>query len=371
MILFFLSALTLTAATTHVQNDNITISQASTVLRGKMPQNYVITCSVATTISSGQGNPDESLTELKNISVWSMSGKFRTDIQYISSSLASENVGYRFVSCRNCDRSGFAITTACGSDKSRSTVKYNPINSSYDKTDEWNIDWRGLGLLNHPISKYHVNPWTQQNDYIAKYANTLPALDNVFGKKCTSLTQSKPGTASEADFTVTTSYCPEYSLNPVKHFASSKAHDMDTFTEIRYREIHPGVWFPESLIHTKTTKGKITFSETLTIISADFVSPIDEKVFTLEGLSLDDYQPVAFPEYKDIKDFPVWRNGKIDKNYTTEMMVKDAYNSLQGSQQPTPDTLPFMQRNSWIYYVGSGLLIVLAAVLFRKARRPR
>ena len=54
---------------------------------------------------------------------------------------------------------------------------------------------------------------------------------------------------------------------------------------------------------------KVESEETITVLVADFDTPIDPTVFTLAGLNLNDGQRIAYPDVP-AEDQPVWRNGK-------------------------------------------------------------
>jgi hypothetical protein len=349
------------------QSDDIKslVLSESVRLRHSMPLQYHIRLSILTTKSS------PSRIQMRNVSIWRLRDKYRCDVSIVSDSQDPESDGSRDITCRNCDRSGYAIQTRCGNSSYRAVANFIPIDADFDKKDAWHIDWRGLGLLGEEIESYSSMPMSARHDFFVKSKNVSVTDLNLEGSDCKLISHKRVEDRQNRYYQSETYYCKEFNLNPIKHSVSSDQYGMSAATEIKYQLLHGKYWYPLSLRTERKSGGQQTSEQIITIVHADFITPVNDRIFSLESMSLDNNQPIAFPEYKSIKDFPVWRNGKLDKKFTVEMLSREVDDLLGKSKAPTADQVPFMVRNVWLYYLAAAILILISILLIRQARKAQ
>jgi hypothetical protein len=125
--------------------------------------------------------------------------------------------------------------------------------------------------------------------------------------------------------------------------------------------------FP-SLIQTIQEKSNGKARKELIKIKNCTFNSTDPKVFELNNLPIREGQPLALPQYKEIKDYPLWRNGGPDLKFTVEdatreVMVIDAEKIERKSKSHlNPSRWPYLA-------IGAGLLLAGLLVLRARGRR--
>jgi hypothetical protein len=141
-------------------------------------------------------------------------------------------------------------------------------------------------------------------------------------------------------------------------------------------------WFPTQVVERSTTISnkdgqKATTKTTYTIYHSDFSSPIDSKVFTLEGFGLREGQPILYPDSKPGKE-PTWRNGRVDVNYTAEQRFAEQIQNdlptddvvIVGKDSPTHGYKKPRSGLFWFAVSAGGFSVIAAiAALVRHRRR--
>ncbi len=314
--------------------------------------------------SSEAGKAENS--ESSIISVWSRGSLLRTDVSKIVSTRDKQHVGRRSITCRNCERPGFALFTKVGSKDSISLVQFEKLDAAFDARDNWRIDWRGLGLLPDDLSGYRTTPVTSLLDQITRVRDCKIESIEREGSACYVVTipvvNKSGGSASRKSW-----YCRDFGMNPIRFEDSGGLLQV---TDITYQKLKGiDTWFPMTIHHVRTQNGKIIFDEMLVVELMNFGDHISDEIFQLAGLKLDEGQPVRFPEIKNLEESPVWRNGKLDRNYTAVMQTIDSmdFRAKQLDLQPIPDVDTGTSR--WIYYFGAGVLALVGIVIAYFARR--
>lgn len=353
--------LSMTASSQENKESIITKALAS---RRSLPSQYHLLLTRSTSIKSA-GNPAVQSTE---ISVWSKKGLLRTDVVKKSSSFDSDGVGWREIVCRNCERAGYAVRTRAGGGVSLSMVNFIRIDAAFDGSDEWRIDWRGLGLLQDALDGYAKKPYSDTIDVLGQRAATAAEVKALNGFPCLTLTSAAKG---EVRLTRTCWFRPDLGMNPVVIEDAVEGVDFKQRSEIDYRKLDKlGLWFPSSVHYTRTQNGETILDEKLSVLLADFETPVPDETFTLAGLSLDNSQPVALPEITQSKDYPTWRGGKLDRTYTAGKMALEAH-EFRAAQSDANPPVPDRLAPRWPYYVGASILAVAGLALVAAARKSR
>lgn len=344
---------------------------AFAVLRARddLPTTYHIALTHETVVynSTPPRPPDR---EYYRVEVWSRPPLVRTDRWPLASSTSAGSVGTRWVVCRGCERVGYAMTAHTGVRDGRVEVGFDRIDADFDRLDRWRIDWRRLGIMHASLALYSHEPPDSTMRNVAKAKRATVTRAERGGHECALVRRPFDNGDGHRDAW----FRPDRGMNPVYFEHVSDAGRSRSTTDVTYaRTAGVSHWYPSSVTHDYVEGGREVLSEKITIEAAEFGTPIPDKVFTLDGVGLDEGQSVAFPEIKDANDTPVWRNGKLDWVYTSGKAAADNYalkmQQLEASSPPTPDAPP--PANGWLYYAGAAALTVAAAVLFVLARRSR
>lgn len=270
--------------------------------------------------------------ELGKISVWLKGDKCRTDTYKKSSTLDTTGSGWRLITCRNCERLSYAISTRVGVETSRSQVSFIKIDEKYDSQDQYRIDWRTLGLLNDCLYQYSQQPYAVSLDSFLKYSDGTVQIKKHNGFTCYVLTIAVQGVAP----TVQTLWLrPDLGMQPVLFHADIPSVGLIQSTSIDYKAVDRMVsCYPASIHHLRSLNGVNTLNETITTQFVEFGGVISDDVFTLSGLDLDDHQPVNFPEITRREQAPIWRNGRIDPIDTSESLHRQAVALTNSPNEP-------------------------------------
>ncbi len=335
--------------------------------RKSLPNEYSLVLSLKTTLSN-PGVPDN--IDVSQVSVWSRGNLLRTDQFKSSSTKDKENELRRSITCRNCERPGYAIRTFSGRKGSLALVEFQKLGPDFDKVDGWRIDWRGLGILPNDLYAYNKHPLTQRMDLLAKVPeHTIEAVD-LNGLPSVLITvpirNSREGNPLGS---LKCWFGRDIGMNPIR-FVDDGA--LVQTTDITYQKLEKfDAWYPKTVHHVRTQRSKPIIDEMITVESVQFGEPIPDEIFQLAGLKLDDGQAIAFPEIKRNNDYPIWRNGKLDRKYTLEMHAVDAL-EFRDKELNLGSAIPDRPQSGvsrWVYFVGAFLFVALAGTLAYYARR--
>ncbi|MEO2092131.1 MAG: hypothetical protein ABGY75_21970, partial [Gemmataceae bacterium] len=127
--------------------------------------------------------------------------------------------------------------------------------------------------------------------------------------------------------------------------------------------------FPRRIQYRRVS-GNTVHTEDIHISDVEINGSIDPKVFTLAGCDLADGTPLFLPDMKNPSDAPVWRNGKIDYDYTLGKMSAEGHQKLQANTAKPDTPPPSFWARSWPYLVGAAVFAALGFFLLRKMRKP-
>jgi hypothetical protein len=310
--------------------------------------------------------------QLVTVEVWSKGSLFRSDEDRRGGALDEGGVGGRRISCRNCERKGYTLSTVQGGlPGTVFQVQFTPLNNSVvDATDGLRFDWMRLGLLHGDIPMYLREPADSTLHSFSKSQGVVQEVDHE-GHRCLAIrVTTKSGDVRRSYFR------PDLGMNPVL-FADDISRGGMKFrqeTKITYKK-YAGVdiWFPKTVSHIRTQGDKTILSESIVIDQAELNTSVADNVFTLAGLGLDFGQPVAFPELKSANDHPTWGKDGLDWKQTIGKSTREAYEQAMrqtAPPPPTPDNSPSSNRR--LYYTCALVLastaIWIAAVLVRRRR---
>jgi hypothetical protein len=263
--------------------------------------------------------------EQVQLSIWSQGKKLRTDARHVSTTRANQNLTTRTIYCRNCERSGYGVFTTVGAKTSISEVQFFKISEgTFDKIDAWKIDWRGLGLLAGDMNIYRHVPTTTQLEQLAKVEAFQISETSLEDLKCYLASVDTQGKAATGYRRIW--FSPSHGMNPVRfEDVTQGKRSSKTVTTIEYQRVKNSLtWYPQKIQTSRERDGTKILTETVEIRKAGFGDVLPESTFQLAGLDLENGQPVAFPEIKRNNDYPVWRNGQLDRKYTAQMQTLDA-----------------------------------------------
>lgn len=345
--------------------------------RGSLSRDYhlIVTCESYSSDDASVKKADH-MPMITKLEIWSSPSKFRSDYTILQMHDMPSAVGQVLIQCKDCERKGYTLTTG----KSASRNKVQVVNfekNEHRQINDFIFDWRMLGMLNNELSAYHRIPYTFSLDTMA--ATCLNSTDhvNIEGSDCMVLTANRTlgeSTRYQIWLDVNKNYSPVRQIYHNGIYCTS--------TDIQYEGIAgQKFYFPKLIRHVVLREGVEKSRETLTVKLAELNMPVPEKVFTFAGLDLIEGHPIHVPEISDPQKQPTWRNGKLDFEYTSTKQSADAYAKLAQQAEknqsplaplqgpPVPDTAPPSDR--WLYFVGAGVLVVLAGVFIVLARKSR
>lgn len=257
------------------QDDKASVLAKALASRKALPKQYHIVLTESDSVG-----PNKPHHQFREISVWSKNDALRTDAFKKSSSFDPGGVGWREITCRNCERPGYAIKTRAGGGTSLVVADFSKLDAAFDAADYWRIDWRGLGLLQDSLDGYAKEPYTQTLDLLAVHANDAAEVKPLNGFPCLVLTSIPKG---DVRLTRTCWFRPDLGMNPVLCEDAASDWDFKKRTEVEYRKVgNLDAWYPSSVRHTRTQGGRLVFDEKLSVLLADFESPVADSVFTLD-----------------------------------------------------------------------------------------
>ena len=257
---------------------------------------------------------------------------------------------------------------------------------SFHQIGKWNadpyctsFDWRYLGLANASLCLYD-----QLKSRVA-----FPAF--IREKGVQSRQASRGGLPciiadlKREKYDTSVWLSSQFGNNPVYFEQTIRLDDgpQVTTTEVTWQETKGGVLYPKTVKNKsviRTSSGRHNSEEVITVLHADFESPVDPLIYTIPGFGLNENQAIGFPEIKS-DDHPLWRNGKIDYEYTSKKRFLDEYrkshsSASSGTPPPEPPTneYPTESNSLWIVSIVTGSLSALlatAAMVIRWRRRTQ
>jgi len=335
--------------------------------RKSLPNEYSLVLSLKTMLSN-PGVPDN--IDVSQVSVWSRGNLLRTDQFKNSSMKDKEDELRRSITCRNCERPGYAIRTFSGRKGSLALVEFQKLGPDFDKVDNWRIDWRGLGILPNDLYAYNKHPLTQRMDLLAMVPHhTIEAVDLNGSPSVLITVPTRSSREGDPPGSLKSWFGRDVGMNPVRFVDDS---GLVQTTDITYQKLEKfNAWYPKTVHHVRTQRGKSIFDEMITVESVQFGEPIPDEIFQLAGLKLDNGQAIAFPEIKQNNNYPTWQNGKLDRSYTLGMHAVDALEFRDKElnlESAVPDR-PQPGAGQWVYFLGAFLFAALAGTLAYYARR--
>ena len=166
-------------------------------------------------------------------------------------------------------------------------------------------------------------------------------------------------------------------FNPVYFEEKMIVNNVPEFrtTKIRWQKLNSGQIYPQSIqYNTKIQYGldKVRHPQqyNMTMLHADFGSPIGPAVFTFAGFGLNENQLVLLPDVKP-EDCPRWRNGKLDYDFTiNKEMAKLAEEQPTVEKPRVSSAYPGQGNTALIISIATGVLAIVAtiAVVIRRRR---
>jgi hypothetical protein len=282
---------------------------------------------------------DGELSSLIQIEVWRDGDKQRTDYTNLEGNSPHSVIGERRLSCRNCERAGYTISTSIlPKNKGIMGLKFTKITPEFDKDDDSRMDWTRLGMLHTGLSGYRKDP----PDYALTFMSKHPSLkleEKTYDKANTYVL-----TVSAMSGSTSCYLRPDLAMNPVYFVTRSSKGEAVSKTTIDYQQVS-SQWYPKSVLYVLGEGPLESVREEITLKTVELNSPIDPTVFTLAGFGLKNGTPIEYPEIKSRDAQPIWNNGQIDPKENRGQAVQRAYEMLE-KMAPTPDVPPTPESTS-------------------------
>lgn len=294
---------------------------------------------------------------------WRKGDRYRLDRKLISESTDPKNNGTRYIYCRNCERVGMGLKTSMGP---ASNTPVNFFNLDIDDPRHYHIDWRYLGLRKSEIYNKGTRPDVDMLE-LRKCSNPLLAEITKGASTLKQFHCDTPAGVAKVTFDGTASNNPIYF-----YLDARRGKDiLDSSTSVTYQEID-GIFYPKSYSYSSKMNGKIVMHQfELFVTLVEFNPVIEDKIFTLAGLNLDEGQPVRLPEIQDSSQQPTWRNGKLDRDYTWSKSATEGFKKLADKKaaNPVPDVAPGIFDGRWPYFLVAAFFAIAGILIGRKIRR--
>ena len=323
--------------------------------RDSLTQNYHLVLAVTTAL------PDRYDKQVYTLEVWVKGPLVRTDLTRHENTSDKASVGTRMVVCRNCERTGYGLTTTTGLTSSRSQVSFYPLGDKYfEAVDTFKVDWRRLGQLHGCLTNYARDPADSSLRFVLQVGGEAREVEED-GAVCYAL-----GVPSKTGYGYRCLFGPQVGMNLVKYDDASDNQQFKKSTAVTYSKTAGGVWFPKTITHNRTRAGSEMLREQVVVETAELNTVVPDRVFTLAGIGLDYGQSVAFPEIKNNADYPTWSEGKLDTVNTVGKTAARAYQlkmALAPAKPPVPDV---PQSSGRPYYASAAALAAGLIVLARR-----
>lgn len=293
---------------------------------------------------------------------WSDGHRQRCDITRTASTNDPKVVGTRTIWCRNGPRDGYIATTSIG-------VGYiAPLTFHKDGEaggrEAGQVDWARLGLLESEVTDYSSR---RPDDTLMQLrANNKLSLTQLAadGGHVYVVNAAVKSADLEARFR------PEYGMNPVLYKTEVPSARLFKQTTVAYDRVKGAeLWYPTVVRHIRTVRGRTAVDETLTVELAEINQPISAYIFTEAAFGLPIGTPIGYPGVARLEEQPTWTGESVDPKRTVGKQITEAYQFMEASTPPVPDTPEPGRR--WPYYLGGGLLAVVGSGLLHRARRRR
>lgn len=326
---------------------------------------YHIICTVDTTTKGDKGSDDR---VVRRLEIWydSNGNRQRVDCTFLDGSSDAVAVGRRDTVCANCTPDGRVITATKGA-KNVVPVEFRDA-KKYRNTFFFN--WVRLGLLNDDVAVYGQKEWNQSYGLFAKPNSEIFLPANIVANQHTQVITLQ---RRDGEGYIECEVMPSKNNNPVRY--TYKMFDPKTKKEVfvsetriellTHRARNSAIQFPRKVFHERSFGDHKVIEESIDVATFEANIDIPGRVFSLEGMDLDNGTPVNIAGERDLAKAPTWQNGGIDKNATVSSMMPAPITA-----EPVPDVRPrsFWDR-SWPYLVGATLLAGVGLLLLRNMKR--
>ncbi len=297
--------------------------------------------------------------------IWRSGTKYREDSTLVSSGRTPPhpNIGERRVHCLNCERDGHLIATTICQNSRLSTIVTFPKINEMKSSDILGIDWAYYGCHSGWLGSNRGDPVLGVFESMKSEPGWTVTRKRRDGFDCIVASNQKDS------WTTSVWLRPDLGMNPVYIDKRTAAPDnkYPTVIEnvIEYTIVGKNLYYPSKVVYAYSFDGRQIRKATTTLSDIQFANPINPSIFTLAGLGLQEGQAIVYPEIKDMRDAPIWRNGKVDKDWT---IGKEQLTTLAQatSEVAAPEKVlaPFPdQRRDPLLYVFAGIAGILSAVV--------
>lgn len=306
--------------------------------------------------------------------LWRDGNKFRVD--YFDAQYTPQRLGHdsrsRRVTCENCERAGYGITTTILPDSPtvQPMVEFHRLGTRNFDVYCTHFDWRYFGLGNdRPCGYKHLQIGVEFPKFF-KQAGVVTKTENRGDIPCL------VAAVKTAKYDQSVWLSEREGFNPVYFEEVMRFDNVPDVraTKITWQQTAGGHYYPRTVKHNtiiSVNSGKHASEEVITVTHADFDSPIDPAVFTLAGFGLNDNQAIGLPGLEH-RDHPLWRNGKVDYSYTVRNQMEESSNSrpIEGGQS-LPAAYPSQGNIALVVSIVAAVLAVATAVAAIVIRRRR
>jgi hypothetical protein len=309
-------------------------------------------------------NEKSSSNHLKSeVQIWSNDKTVRIDRKFTDGSGKNIRIGQRDIACQNCPLSGYLMTTSTGG-KDLALIQFWLPNEAGEGL--WSINWKGLGLFNKEFGQLFEQSSTDFVSAILDHPDTKIKISKRDGFECIVLTWV-PQNNPSAEFNCWLR--EDLGMNPVYMETKNSKGRFQVDTTIQIKK-YGEVFYP-SKISYRYENGSTLYSEEVEVVEARFQTVNPEDVFKLSSMSLEEGQAIGYPDIKKTSEFPTWKNGKEDKEYTLGIATQKFYESrpelLKG-----PAAIQKPKESSPLFLViGVACLIGLIFAVYKLRTKPK
>jgi hypothetical protein len=297
--------------------------------------------------------------------VWIQKNKVRFDKISQYNPLQKNNLN-RLINCYNCE-GHFLVTGNTGREANGKLIS-TPVQffkSGDARAKLTHLNWRFIGVYPSGINGLVVDPRVR----VEAALNYKPFFDNSEGHSVVVNDLSNGHKQVEIRYNGPT----ECVLRTVVDTTSGRTIGMTQSSSVysetvehKYDDNSQSLIPSQIRFHSKAHG--ISNIEDISILNVKINQFIDPTVFTISGFDLPDGTPIAYDEIKNNRDFPLWHNGKIDKQYTFGKAVQEFYDKQIEIAPRTPDIPPHSGYGHWLYLIGGFMLAIIGFALFWSRR---
>lgn len=372
MLLLPLSAL-LTLSAVPVEPTSPSDRAVSVVTqKAQMPNRYCLRLRVESRTPGAKPPLEKESSSTRHL--WRDGDKFRAD--HLDASYTPPRPGHdrrtRHVSCENCEQQGYGVVTTIVAEPglTNHAVEFHRLGTRSFDYGCTHFDWRYLGLGN---CQQCVYPHLQIGANFPLHFKGPDAVVQTMNRgdtPCLVAIKTGKGTKVSVWLSERDGYNPIYFE---EYFDLPEGKERRT-TEITWQSTAGGHLYPKTVKYNGIIGfdgGRYPTEEVITVMHADFDSPIDPAVFTVAGLGLNENQPIGLPGLVP-EDYPTWRNGKVDESYTLKKRTAEQAKGQPATTGQTPvPAYPGRGNTALILSIVAGVLAIAAATVAVVLRRRR